>query len=178
MSGGRTVGAAVVAGVAWLLMAPGAALASDPVPAAVSVCFTPAERCTPQIVAAIETAQHDIRVQAYGLTSAPILDALAQAHRRGVDVRVILDRSDVRRGSGPGAVAMQGPGVPIWVDAVQGIAHSIVIDAHLVIGGSLNYTNAAGTRNVENVTFVESAELAARYLANWEARRDRASRYQ
>ena len=32
-------------------------------------------------------------MQAYSFTSAPIAKALVEAHKRGVDVRVILDKS-------------------------------------------------------------------------------------
>lgn len=52
------------------------------------------------------------------------------------------------------------------------LAHNkiIVIDGHLTIGGSYNYTAAAQKRNAENVTFMESRELAREYQENWDSR--------
>jgi len=38
-------------------------------------------------------AKESVLVQAYSFTSAPIAKALVEAHRRGVRVQVILDRS-------------------------------------------------------------------------------------
>ena len=43
----------------------------------------------------------------------------------------------------------------------------MIIDQHLVVGGSANYTNAAETRNAENVLFFDSADIAGRFLDNW-----------
>ena len=53
----------------------------------------------------------------------------------------------------------------------------MIIDQHLVVGGSANYTNAAETRNAENVLFIDSSDIVGRFLDNWEARRDASERY-
>ena len=149
--------------------------AAQPVPAQVDVCFTPAEQCQPRIVEAINAARSEIRVQAYSFTAAPIVGALSAAKRRGVDVRVILDKSNDRNGElarYSGAVYVAHAGIPIWIDNHPAIAHNklIIIDRRLVIGGSYNYSASAESRDAENVTFIESAELAARFLVNWESR--------
>jgi len=161
---------------------PVAAGNSAPLPATVSVCFTPAENCVGSIVAAIAAAQTEIRVQAYGFTSPPILGALVAAQRRGVDVAVLLDRVNDRdeeigreapRGRYTGATFVANAGIPVWIDDSKRIAHikAIIIDKRLTIGGSYNYTMSAEQRNVEDVTFIESALIANRSLANWNARR-------
>ena len=141
-------------------------------PPSVDVCFVPAESCASRIVAAIDGARREIRVQAYGITAAPILAAITRARARGVDVAALLDRSN-EQGLRTGLAALQRGGVPVWIDAVPGIAHikAIVIDRHLVIGGSYNYTAAAERRNVEDVTFTDSPALAARFLEDWRQRR-------
>ncbi len=142
-----------------------------PMPALVSVCFVPGEGCGARIVAAIDAARSEIRVQAYGFSARPIIAALTEAHRRGVDVAVILDRSDERRLCQVDADLLAA-GVPLWIDHVPGIAHNkvIVIDRRIVIGGSYNYTASAERRNAENATFIESEAVAARFLVNWSAR--------
>ena len=143
-----------------------------PMPALVSVCFVPGEGCSDQIVSAITSARAEVRVQAYGFSARPIVGALADAYRRGVDVAVILDRSDERRLCERDGELLAA-GVPVWIDHVPGIAHNkvIVIDRRMVIGGSYNYTASAERRNAENATFIESETVAARFLANWSARR-------
>jgi phosphatidylserine/phosphatidylglycerophosphate/cardiolipin synthase-like enzyme len=144
-------------------------------PALVSVCFIPGEGCSDRIVEAIGLARSEVRVQAYGFSARPIIAALGAARRHGVDVAVILDRSDERRVCDH-AADLLAAGVPMWIDHVPGIAHNkiIVIDRHLVIGGSYNYTASAERRNAENATFIESEAVAARFLANWRARQAQA----
>jgi phosphatidylserine/phosphatidylglycerophosphate/cardiolipin synthase-like enzyme len=148
---------------------------AEKVPAEVSVCFVPGEPCAAEIVAAIGAARREVRVQAYGFSAAPILRALAAARTRGVDVAVILDRSDERRLCAR-AGSLLAAGVPVFIDRVPGIAHNkiIVIDRRIVIGGSYNYTASAERRNAENVTFIESEPVAARFLENWARRREAA----
>lgn len=189
----RALGAVAALPVALGIAQPVSAdQAHGPAPARVSACFVPAQSCLGTIVAAIDGAQAEIRVQAYGFTSAPILSALAAAKARGADVQVILDKSDdpgahediadnaatprwtSRRHGYFGAIYMANAGVPVWIDDMPAIAHNklIVVDRHLVIGGSYNYTASAERRNAENVTFIDSPDVAEWLLANWTSRRD------
>ena len=154
-----------------LLLTAGPAVAQTHALADVAVCFVPAERCTGRIVAALDDARSEIRVQAFAFSSRPIAAALVAAHRRGVDVQVVLDRSNQHfRGGVSDSVAAAG--IPVFVDWQPAIAHSkvMVVDRHLVIGGSFNYSASADTRNAENVTFIDSPEVARWFLANWQAR--------
>jgi len=59
---------------------------------------------------------------------------------------VILDKSDMWQ-SYSGATFIARAGVPIWIDHPPGITHNkvIVINRHMTVGGSLNYTMAAST---------------------------------
>lgn len=59
----------------------------------IQICFTPGQDCTAMLIDQINAAQKEIAVQAYSFTSYPIAKALVQAARRGVDVEVILDKS-------------------------------------------------------------------------------------
>ncbi len=144
--------------------------------AAVSTCFTPAQPCAESIVTRINEARSEIRVQAYGFTSPPILSALASAKERGLDVAVILDKSNDRSGEKSrysGATFVAHAGIPMFIDYQPAIAHNkiIIIDHHLVITGSYNFTRSAERRNAENVTFIDSTEVASRFFSNWNARR-------
>lgn len=115
-------------------------------------------------------------------TSPPILSALAAAKGRGLDVAVILDKSNDRSGEKSrysGATFVARAGIPVFIDYRPAIAHNkiIVIDRHLVITGSYNFTSRAERRNAENVTFIDSAEVASRFLSNWNARRAASREY-
>lgn len=157
------------ASIAAILIA-GPTYAGQSVEAKISVCFTPAEECESRIAGEIDRAESSIRVQAYGFTSLPIIHALQQAAGRGVEVLVILDKANERKYSG--ATLLEAGGIPVWIDFEPTIAHNkvIVIDGHLTIGGSYNYTASAQKRNAENVTFTESSEIARQFTANWDSR--------
>ncbi|WP_411906301.1 phospholipase D family protein [Rhizobium mayense] len=152
------------------IMFAGPLYAGQPVDAEISVCFTSGEQCEAKIVEAIDHSRSSIRVQAYGFTSLPIIHALQRAAGRGVEVLAILDKTNERKYSG--ATLLEAAGVPVWIDFEPSIAHNkvIVIDHHLTIGGSYNYTAAAQKRNAENVTFTESSEIARQFTANWDSR--------
>jgi phosphatidylserine/phosphatidylglycerophosphate/cardiolipin synthase-like enzyme len=104
------------------------------------------------------------------------LSALVSAKRRGVDVVVILDKSDdiaSSDGSGQGAEFVASAGIPIFIDYRPTIAHNkvIIVDRHIVVTGSYNFTGGAEHRNAENVTVIASTEVAGRFLSNWQSRR-------
>lgn len=140
--------------------------------ASYKVCFTPAEQCTDLVVATINQAQKTILVQAYSFTSRPIAKALIQAHKRGVNVKVILDKSQSRgNGFSPGRF-LSDYHIPVLIDYKPRIAHNkvMIIDNKQIITGSFNFTRAAEEKNAENVIIITDTELAKKYTANWQQR--------
>ena len=65
---------------------------TPPAPPAIEVYFSPKGGCTETVVKELGNAKKTVLVQAYSFTSTPIAEALVDAHTRGVDVRVILDK--------------------------------------------------------------------------------------
>ena len=135
------------------------------------VYFSPNGGATDAIVREIAAAKREIRVQAYSFTSNPIAIALRDAKKRGIDVSVILDKSQ-RSAKYSGADFVANSGIPVVIDEKPAIAHSkvIVIDGATIITGSFNFSSAAESKNVENLLVLRSAELAKAYLANWNER--------
>jgi phosphatidylserine/phosphatidylglycerophosphate/cardiolipin synthase-like enzyme len=158
--------------VSLILLLPVLAWATDVIPGIeAQVYFSPRGGCTDAIVTEVSAAKAAIFVQAYSFTSPPIAKALAAAKERGIDVRVILDKSQrTERYSGADFIAHAG--IPVLIDEKPAIAHSkvMIIDATTVITGSFNFTMSAEERNVENVLVLRSATLAALYAKNWQDR--------
>ena len=73
-----------------LRMAP----AAEFTPARVTVYFSPTGGATDAVVHEVNAATQQILVQAYSFTSAPIAKALVDAHKRGVKVLAVLDKSN------------------------------------------------------------------------------------
>ena len=135
----------------------------------IEVAFSPDAGTTELVVKTIDQARKFILVQAYSFTSAPIAQALAQAKERGVDVRVILDKSQ-KSGRYTVVTYLKNHGIPTWIDSRHAIAHNkvMVIDGVTVITGSFNFTKAAETKNAENVIVLhDNPKLTAIYEANW-----------
>jgi phosphatidylserine/phosphatidylglycerophosphate/cardiolipin synthase-like enzyme len=139
-------------------------------PEPITVCFTPGGNCTEQIVKALGDAKSSILVQAYSFTSAPIAKALLEAHTRGVQVQVILDKSQ-RTEKYSSADFLANQGVPTMIDANHAISHDkvMIIDGETVITGSFNFTKAAQEKNAENLLIIRDPALASQYTANWQA---------
>lgn len=135
----------------------------------VDICFTPGARCDIRILDAIEGAHHTIYVQAYQLTSRPILNDLAAAKRRNIKVKVILDKSQARQKGYSTALFLRNMQIPVWIDYKPAIAHNkvMIIDGDLVITGSYNFSRAAQYRNAENLVFIKSKQISQKYLINF-----------
>ena len=136
----------------------------------IAVLFSPGGGCTEAIIEAIRGAKTSIEVQAYSFTSAPIAKAVAEAHQRGVKVRVVLDKSQ-RTERYTSATYLHNQKVPVWIDDEHAIAHNkvIVIDRSLILTGLFNFTKSAEERNAENLLIIQGhRDLVAKYAANFE----------
>lgn len=136
----------------------------------IDVFFSPHGGCTEAVVRELDAAKSTVLVQAYSFTSTPIAKALLEAHKRGVKVEVILDKSQ-RTEKYSEADFLVNVGIPTKIDAQHAIAHNkvMVIDDGTIITGSFNFTKAAENNNAENMLVIRSPELAAKYAANWKA---------
>ena len=132
------------------------------------VCFSPRGGCTQLVVDPLAGAHSTALVQAYSFTSEPIAQALVEAHGRGVDIEVILDKSQRTEDDARAKLLLEA-GIPVRIDAAHAIAHNkvMVIDGETVITGSFNFTKSAEERNAENLLVIRDKALAARYDANW-----------
>ena len=158
---------AIVGLVFALALAPGLTRANE-----IQVCFSPPlpQGCDPTqaVIQALNTAQHQILVQAFSFTSAPVAKAIVDARKRGVDVRVILDKSNASRRYS-GATFLEHANVPVLIDSQHAIAHNkvMIIDGQTVITGSFNFTKAAEQNNAENLVLIHNSAIATQYVENW-----------
>jgi phosphatidylserine/phosphatidylglycerophosphate/cardiolipin synthase-like enzyme len=152
----------------WIVLSPPISLSQE-APPTWQVYFSPHGGCTDAIVKELNKAQKTVFLQAYSFTSAPIAKALLNAHKRGVKVEVILDKSQ-RTEKYSSATFFFNAGIPVKIDAQHAIAHNkvMVIDGETVITGSFNFTKAAEEKNTENLLVIRDNKLAERYIKNWQ----------
>ena len=143
------------------------------------VYFSPKGGCTEAIVKNLDQAERYVLVQAYSFTSKPIAEALVNAHKRGVKVKVLLDKSQ-RHGKGSKLDLLVNAGIPVSIDTKHSIAHNkvMIIDGVTVMTGSFNFTTAAEDRNAENLLVVHDKVLAKKYRDNWNKHQQHSERYQ
>jgi phosphatidylserine/phosphatidylglycerophosphate/cardiolipin synthase-like enzyme len=143
------------------------------------VYFSPDGGATAAIVKTISNARSEILVQAYSFTSAPIAKALIDAHKRGVQVEIILDKSNTRKKKYSAADFTAHAGIATYIDEQHAIAHNkiMVIDRETVITGSFNFTKAAEEKNAENLLVIKSGDLAKVYIDNWNRHKGHSEAY-
>jgi phosphatidylserine/phosphatidylglycerophosphate/cardiolipin synthase-like enzyme len=149
------------------------------IPQGVSVYFSPAGGATEAVVHALNQVTNMVLVQAYSFTSAPIAEALVKAHRRNVQVRVILDKSQ-RTEKYSEADFLHNQGVPTLIDPEHAIAHNkiMILDDYVVLTGSFNFTKAAEEKNAENLLVINDPVLAKRYAQNWREHEQHSEAYE
>lgn len=171
----------------------GAVAAASPVPAPqpraqraqVEVAFTPGDEIDALIADRIAQARVAVQVQAYLFTNRRIAAALAAAARRKVAVEVIGDAQQYENGGLPVLAALMKAGASIYLDSALAASHNkvVIVDggspAALVITGSYNFTQAAQSKNAENVVVLSgNRAITDRFVANFQRSRARSSRLQ
>jgi phosphatidylserine/phosphatidylglycerophosphate/cardiolipin synthase-like enzyme len=143
------------------------------------VYFSPKGGCTEAVVQEIDHAKKEILVQAYSFTSKPIAKALLDAHKRGVKVEVILDKSQ-RSEKYSSADFMAHAGITTYIDSAHAIAHNKImcLDRAILITGSFNFTKAAEEKNAENLLIIKGNKpLTERYIKNYLKHRSHSELY-
>lgn len=138
-----------------------------------SVHFSPKGGTIAALVQYIGTAKKSIRLLAYNFTSADVGKALIEAHNRGVDVQLVLDRS-VPTEKNSQLPEMLSAGIPVFIDKAHHIAHNkvILVDDEWIETGSFNYTDNAEKFNGENALICHGKEAHDLYLADWQKHKE------
>lgn len=136
----------------------------------IEVGFSPNGGAEHLVIKVIDSAMLSIRIMAYSFTSKPIAEALLAAYRRGVDIKVVVDKSQLSERY-TSATFLANERIPVRVDSMHAIQHNkvLIVDGETVETGSFNFTAAAASRNAENAVVVwKTPKLAAAYQKDWE----------
>lgn len=134
----------------------------------IDVYFSPKGGAAPAIAERIDAAKTSVHVMAYAISEDQITRALIGASKRGVKVRLIVDRHE-QGGAGSTASKIKKAGVPTLVDRAHTLMHNkyAVIDDSIVITGSMNWTTSGSEKNAENMLIIENAGLAKIFQADF-----------
>ena len=121
------------------------------------------------VVEAIAQAKDTINASVFFLTDKRVTAELIAAHRRGVNVRIIIDATAAQNGYSKHEI-LRLAGLPVKVETWGGKMHmkSVSIDHERVIVGSMNWTGAGSKTNDENTLLIDSKRLALQHDAFFE----------
>ena len=132
--------------------------------------FSPGDTCLRAIRAEFSRARHTADVCVYTITDDRIAEAVFDAHRRGVAVRVISD-DEKENDEGSDVPRMRDGGIPVRIDHTEHHMHHkfAVFDGARVLTGSYNWTRSAANYNQENVVVSDDARLVAAFAREFDA---------
>lgn len=119
------------------------------------------------LASAIDSARLSVDVAVYSLNLWSIRDALLEAHRRGVIVRLVMESDNV---DVPEVQALVEAGIPVLGDRRAGLMHNkfVIIDRREVWTGSMNFTVNSAYRSYNNLVQIRSPEMAQNYLTEFD----------
>jgi len=139
----------------------------QPSPPNYEVHFSPKGGCAEAVIYWIGRANQSIHVLMFIFSFDSIADALISARKRGVEVKVVLDKSQSYSQFG----VLEGAGIEVRNDTNwEGIMHNkiAIIDHEIVLTGSFNWTGTAESSNNENLIVIRSVEVASRYESEFQ----------
>lgn len=158
-----------------------AGLCIAPSPGNAEVIFSPkphAESHLARVAALIDGAKESVDVAVYSFSDAGIMDSIERAIERGVHVRVIYEpaRDEAKDPDGTRSAALEAAGADVrFINKIMHHKYAIIdgprevlsqdsTDEGVLVTGSGNWSNSAGTRYDENtvITF-GNAELNMRF---------------
>ena len=133
------------------------------------VLFSPRDECGKVILNKINEAKKTIDIAMYYFTSRPLAQALIEAKRRGVEVRVFLDGEGAKEYYSK-ANFLKKNKIPLKLEKGEGLMHNkfCIIDNVLLVTGSYNWTASADLRNDENMMLIDSKEIIELYKVQFE----------
>lgn len=135
--------------------------ASTPSPKAY---FSPGEECVNAIVGLLKQTRRTADICVFTITDNRIADALVEAHRRRIDVRIITD-NDKAEDRGSDIRQLGEAGIPVRMDRTSNHMHHkfAVFDTSRIATGSYNWTRSAAAYNEENLVVVYDAVLVRQF---------------
>jgi phospholipase D len=136
-----------------------------------SVCFSPGGGCADVVVYWIGRANSSIHILIYSFTLDSIGNALitAKQNKPGLDIRIVWDASASSE-AGSEYQKLLNAGFNIHVDHRSGLLHDkvAIIDSHIILTGSFNWSNAANHTNGENLIVIDNPSWASAYEQNFQ----------
>jgi len=117
-----------------------------------------------EIISLMNSAKSDIKIEMFEFSYKPLKESLLEAKKRGVSVRVILDRQSNQNKDTFDFLKENGIDVK-WAPSKFNILHSkfAIIDNKIVLVGSVNWSKNGMQKNREASVIIYSENLAKEF---------------
>jgi phosphatidylserine/phosphatidylglycerophosphate/cardiolipin synthase-like enzyme len=133
-------------------------------PKILGIYFPPYEDSHKPIIQLYDGAEKYIHIAIYSLTKDEFAEALIKAHKRGVEVKVLIDKAQAGLQDADDE-KLEGEGIEVRRGKKPGLMHNkfAIIDGIIIYTGSYNHTEGATTKNDENYIIIKDGEVAGTF---------------
>lgn len=140
----------------------------------VEVFFTRAKSVAEQIVSLLEETRATVDAALYRFSNPALASALEDAARRGVRIRLVLDREKYRRTPSTQDLLKHGAMTFKLLGGHKGRGSKMhhkfaILDGRRVVTGSYNWTLESEEQNYENLVVLGEPEQIGPYVQEFEA---------
>ncbi|MDR3638900.1 MAG: phospholipase D-like domain-containing protein [Isosphaeraceae bacterium] len=131
--------------------------------------FSPGDDCPRRIAQLFERARGTADVCVFTITDNRVSDAILEAHRRGIAVRIITD-NEKADDEGSDIPRLKGAGIPVRIDRSEYHMHHkfAIFDESPLLTGSFNWTRGAAEYNEENFVITSDQRLIRLFAQRFE----------
>ena len=148
----------------------------------IEVYFSPQDKAAQRIIQLINNAKHYVYIPTFLITHKGITDAILNAKKRNVDIKIIIDANSVNTRNTKHKILRES-GILLKAENYAGKLHSktLIIDDEYLIIGSMNFSNSGENKNDENILVIKNSNFARNYkeffLYLWEIIPDKYLKY-
>ena len=137
----------------------------------ITVLFGAEDEVGIELAELLGTAETSIRFMAYSFTDDDMGGTLLQRAQNEVDVMEIFEKTGSETEYSEMSM-LYCADIPVLQDGNPNKLHHkvLIIDKHIVVTGSFNFSESADKKNDENLVIIDSAEIAEEYLKEFDRR--------
>jgi phosphatidylserine/phosphatidylglycerophosphate/cardiolipin synthase-like enzyme len=131
----------------------------------IQIYFSPEDKVMDRIIPIVSSAQSNIRFMAFSFTDYPLAKAIIDRAAAGVDAAGVYEKVGSET-EGSEMKTFFCARVPVRQDGNPRFLHDkiIILDNHIVISGSFNFSSNATENNDENVIIIDNPDIASLYM--------------
>jgi phosphatidylserine/phosphatidylglycerophosphate/cardiolipin synthase-like enzyme len=132
--------------------------------------FSPDDGVLRALAPVVDSAEASIYFLAFSFTSNQLGDIVRAKDAAGLVVRGVMDEEQVKSNQGTEYDPFKQAGLHVRIDGLDGQMHHkvFIIDKKIVALGSYNFSQAAETRNDENLLIIYNEAIAEQFLLEFD----------